>query len=108
MPRDRLQDLLEMSRKTPHKPLVWYGLAMEYRSRGQRAESAAAFERCVAADQTYVPAYFQWGMTLDESHDRPGAIAMLKRGMEAARTKGDSHAASEMGSQLELWGVDVD
>ncbi|MBI5494643.1 MAG: tetratricopeptide repeat protein [Deltaproteobacteria bacterium] len=95
-----------MSEKTPHKPLVWYGLAMEYRARGQREDAARAFERCVEADPTYVPAYFMWGMTLEDAGQRDRAVAMLRRGITVAGTKGDTHAAGEMQGTLETWGVE--
>jgi tetratricopeptide (TPR) repeat protein len=100
---DRLADLLAMSNKTPQKPLVWYGLAMEYRGRGRLHEAAEAFARCLEVDPTYVPAYFQCAMTLDEMSDRNRAIEMLRSGIDVARKKADTHALSEMTSQLELW-----
>lgn len=103
MPIDRLQGLLDMSVKTPAKPIVWYGLAMEYRSRKQFDDAMKAFERCISVDPGYVPAYFQGGMTLDEAGKRSDATAMLRKGIEVARQKGDNHAAGEMESQLELW-----
>ncbi|MEW5852328.1 MAG: tetratricopeptide repeat protein [Myxococcota bacterium] len=106
MPVDRLADLIAMSQKTPHKPIVWYGLAMEHRSRGNRDDALAAFKKCLEVDPGYVPAYFQGGMTLDEQGKRDDAVAMLKQGVGVARQKGDKHAASEMQAQLEMWGED--
>jgi len=103
MPPDRLQGLLDMSKKTPTKAIVWYGLAMEYRSRKQFDDATAAFAQCLAVDPGYVPAYFQGGMTLDEAGKRPLAVAMLTTGIQVARQKGDGHAAGEMETQLELW-----
>jgi tetratricopeptide (TPR) repeat protein len=103
MPRDRLQDLLFMTQKSPQKPLPWYGLAMEHRGRGNREEALAAFEACLRADPGYVPAYFQGGMTLDELSRRKDAVAMLQKGVTVAQQKGDRHALGEMQSQLDLW-----
>ena len=103
MPVDRLPGLIAMSRKTPDRAIVWYGLAMEYRSRKAFDDAMSAFNKTIEVDPAYVPAYFQGGMTLDEAGRRSEAVAMLKRGIEVARKKGDSHAAGEMEGQLELW-----
>ena len=106
MARDRLQDLLSMTAKTPDKPLPWYGLAMEWRGRGEVSKALEAFEACLKADPDYVPAYFQAGMTLDEGKQRGDAVQMLQKGISVATRKGDGHAAAEMQSQLELWEAD--
>ena len=106
MAKDRLADLLDMTRKSPQKALYWYALAMEHRGRGQLAEAQAAFARCREVDAAYVPAYFQYGVTLDEAGARAKAVAMLRQGIQVASQKGDQHAAGEMTGQLEMWGED--
>ncbi len=108
MAKDRLADLLDLTRTSPTKALYWYALAMEHRGRAQLVEAQAAFAQCLKVDAGYVPAYFQFGVTLDEAGARARAVEMLKTGVGVARTKGDTHAAGEMASQLELWGEEVD
>lgn len=104
MPVDRLPELIALTRKTPNKPLVWYGLAMEYRSRSLWDEAIQAFTRCLEVDPGYVPALFQAGLTLEEAGKHPEAVAMLRRGVEAAEARSDKHAANEMRDILESWG----
>ena len=103
MAADRLAFLEKLTAQSPQKALAWYGLAMEHRSRGTRGESLAAFEKCIAVDTSYVPAYFQCAMMLDECGERDAARARLTEGIRVAERVGDAHAAGEMRSQLELW-----
>lgn len=104
MPVDRLPELLALAERSPRKPLVWYGLAMEYRGRERFDDALQAFSRCLEVDPKYVPAFFQAGLTLEQCQRRPEAVAMLRRGIEAAAAKGDRHARGEMQEVLDTWG----
>jgi predicted Zn-dependent protease len=82
-------------------PFVWYGLAMEYRGLERTDEALATFEELRRKAPDYVPMYLMCGQML-ESMSRPAdARAWLSAGIEAARRKGDSHAASELESALQ-------
>lgn len=96
----RLAFLLKMTSTGNRDPFVWYGLAMEYRSLERTDEALAAFQELRKHSPDYVPMYLMCGQML-ESMGRPGdAREWLAAGIEAARRKGDAHAASELESAL--------
>jgi predicted Zn-dependent protease len=96
----RLEFLLKMTEGGAKDPFVWYGLAMEYRGLGRTEEALATFEKLRERTPDYVPMYLMCGQML-ESMSRPAdARAWLASGVEAARTKGDTHAASELEAAL--------
>lgn len=84
----------------PGEAFPRYGLAMELKRRGQVAEAILEFHELIAARPEYVPAYLMAGNTIAESGDRDGAMAVLTRGIEAARAAGDAHARGELESAL--------
>jgi predicted Zn-dependent protease len=81
-------------------PFVWYGLAMEYRSLERKDEALATFEELRRQSPDYVPMYLMCGQMLESMARLDDARAWLMSGIEAARRKGDSHAASELEGAL--------
>lgn len=81
-------------------PFAWYGLAMEYRSLERHDEALAAFEALRARNPEYVAMYLMCGQMLEKLGRQDDARAWMTSGLEAARKKGDSHAASELEAAL--------
>ena|SRR5271166_497534 len=100
----RLEFLLKMTASGNRDPFVWYGLAMEYRSLERTDEALAAFEGLRRQSPDYVPMYLMCGQMLESMARAADARAWLTSGIEAARRKGDSHAASELESALAALG----
>jgi tetratricopeptide (TPR) repeat protein len=96
----RLDFLLKVTAGS-EDPFAWYGLAMEYRSLGRLDEALAAFERLRAKTPEYVPMYLMCGQVLEKLGRTDEARAWFYAGIDAARTKGDAHAASELEGALE-------
>ena len=100
----RLEFLLKMTSLpgTPGQdPFAWYGLAMEYRGLERHDEALATFEALRVRSPDYVPMYLMCGQMLDTLGRKDEARAWLSAGIEAARKKGDAHAAGELQSALE-------
>lgn len=97
---NRLEQLEKIAAKSK-KPLPSYGLAMEYRSAGQHAQSLTTFARVHELDDKYVPAYFMCGQLLAELGRVDEARAELVRGIAVARAVGDGHALGEMQGLLD-------
>ncbi len=95
----RLEFLQKMT-ATSRDPFAWYGLAMEYRSLERYDEALATFEALRAQSPDYVAMYLMCGQMLEKLGRLPEAKAWMVSGLEAARQKGDSHAASELESAL--------
>ena len=95
-----LEQLLALAGKSG-KPLLWYGVAMEYRSLGRPDEAVATFRKVHELDPRYVAAYFMCAQVLAERGDTEQARAELKAGMAQAREAGDGHAEAEMRELLE-------
>jgi hypothetical protein len=95
---DRLAMLRQMVERAPGDPFPKYGLAMELRKRGAHDEAVAAFTDLTTTHAGYVPAYLMFGNLLRELGRAADAIAVLDRGIAAARTAGDHHALSELES----------
>jgi predicted Zn-dependent protease len=96
----RLAFLLKLTSSGSEDPFVWYGLAMEYRSLDRKNEALSTFEQLRHKAPDYVPMYLMCGQML-ESMARPAdARSWLSAGIDAARRKGDAHAASELEAAL--------
>lgn len=98
--KTRKQQIEEMLADDPNDPFLRYGLAMEYVSQGDDAEAVRRFHELLAVDATYVVAYLQAGQALVRLNRVAEARAVWGRGIDAARQKGDQHAADEMAGFL--------
>lgn len=96
----RLEFLLKMTSSGSEDPFVWYGLAMEYRSLERTDEALATFEELRRKVPDYVPMYLMCGQMLESMSRVADARSWLQAGIDAARRKGDGHAASELESAL--------
>ena len=97
---DRVATFQSFIARNPADPFPRYGLAMEWRSRGDLAASAAAFDELLAAFPDYVPAYLMVAgvyATVGRQADR---LATLRRGLEVAAARGDAHAGKELDAAL--------
>jgi predicted Zn-dependent protease len=97
----RLEFLLKVTSSGSEDPFAWYGLALEYRALSRHDEALATFEKLRARTPDYVPMYLMCAQLLETMSRPEDARSWLTAGIEAARTKGDSHALSELQSALE-------
>jgi tetratricopeptide (TPR) repeat protein len=96
----RLEFMQKATASGSQDPLAWYGLAMEYRALERHDEALASFETLRDKHPDYVAAYLMCGQMLEKIGRVADAKAWLATGLEAARKKGDAHAASELESAL--------
>jgi len=96
-----LERLEEFLKANPRDSFVRYGLAMELSKLGRLQEAAHTFRSLIEEDPEYVPAYLQAGMVLARTGQKDEAREIFRRGIEAARRKGDSHAYSELEGALD-------
>jgi len=102
MPNPRLEALQAMLAQNPADSFSRYGLAMEYRNAGDLEAAVREFRDLIASDPSYCYAYFRAGQAL-ERLGRPGeARAIYQQGIQAAQTKNDRHAQSELQAALDL------
>jgi predicted Zn-dependent protease len=83
-------------------PLAWYGLAMEYRKLERWDEALQTFTSLRTMKPDYVAMYLMCGQMLEGIARADEAREWLESGIKMAREKGDSHAASELQSALDL------
>jgi tetratricopeptide (TPR) repeat protein len=97
---DRIATFKSFIERTPGDPFPRYGLAMEYRTRGELAEAWAAFSDLLDHFPDYVATYLMAGGTLSGLGRKDEAASVYRRGIEVASRKGDSHARGELESAL--------
>jgi Tfp pilus assembly protein PilF len=102
MATNRLEILQQMLQQEPHNGFARYGLAMEYAKAGDLETAVREFRALLAADQSYVAAYFHAGQTLEKLGRVEEAREMYVSGIEACTRKGDSHTRAEIEAALEL------
>jgi len=99
-PPSRREKLEAMLVDDPQDTFLRYALAMEFDKEGRHEESLAGLGQLSSAEPPYVPAYFQAAQQLTRLDRVEEARTMLRDGIEAARTQGDTHAAGEMSEFL--------
>ena len=95
------QQIEEMLAESPDDPELRYFLAMEYVSQRDDEGAAKQFRDLIAVAPDHVPAYLMAGQVYMRLGRPDDARAVLRRGIEAARRKGDQHARDEMQGFLE-------
>jgi len=86
--------------RSPRDPFPRYGLAMEYKGRGQLEDARAAFDELIASFPEYVASYLQAGGVHAALGDRARAEETFRAGIAAAGAKGDLHAKKELEAAL--------
>ncbi len=84
----------------PDDPFLLYGIAMEYKNGGDTKTALDFFSRVLERDPGYLYAYHQRGLTYEMLGDSAAAKSSYQAGIEAARRKGDLHAAGEIEGAL--------
>jgi len=76
--------------------LLRYSLGLEHLKAGEAAEAAARLREAVERDPGYSAAWKLLGRALADAGREMEALQAWKRGIEAARARGDKQAEKEM------------
>ncbi|HEU4351435.1 MAG TPA: tetratricopeptide repeat protein [Burkholderiales bacterium] len=76
--------------------LLRYSLGLEHAKVGNRERAIEYLRDAVARDPLYSAAWKMLGKTLTEVHQIDEALSAYRRGIEAAKQKGDRQAEKEM------------
>ncbi len=85
----------------PDDAFTRYAFALELIGEGARAEGVAELRETLRRTPGYVPAWHMLGQALAADGAREEAEAAYREGIAAARTAGETHAASEMQQELD-------
>jgi len=88
--------LSQILTRNPTNAFARYGLAMELVSQSRIEEALAEFNRCIADNPDYVPAYQMSAQTMAAHSDTQGALARLHEGIATANRTNNQHALAEM------------
>jgi Flp pilus assembly protein TadD len=99
---DRMEKLQQMLAKSPGDTFLLYAIAMELKKRGQTADAIEMFDKVILHDWGYCYAYHQKGLALESTGDVAGARHAYTAGIDAAKRKGDQHAAEEIAAALSM------
>ena len=93
---DKLAMLSQILTQDPTNDFARYGLAMELVSQGKIPEGLTEFDRCIADNPDYVPAYQMSAQTMAANANPESAVARLHEGIATANRTGNQHALAEM------------
>jgi Tfp pilus assembly protein PilF len=99
---DRITALTAMLAQDPGNTLARYGLAMEYKNRGELANASREFDSVLKANPNYAAAYFHGGQTFEQMGMLDEAREIYERGIEVTSHTGDSHTRAELQGALDL------
>jgi len=97
---DRIATFQSFIARTPGDPFPRYGLAMEFKTRGDLPAAWTAFSELLAQFPDYVPTYLMAGGTLVALGRRDEAADVYRRGIEVATSSGNAHARGELETAL--------
>jgi hypothetical protein len=97
---DRIATFKTFIARTPSDPFPRYGLAMEYKTRGDHEQAWTVFQELLAGFGDYIPTYLMAGGTLVALGRHADAADVYRRGIDVATRRGDSHARRELESAL--------
>lgn len=96
-----IEQLLQHLAKDPRDPFTLYALAQEHAKRAEHERAVEYYDQCLACDASYFYAYFHKARSMRALGRAADARAVLRDGLAAARSAGDSHAAAEIEALLD-------
>ncbi len=101
----RREKIEQMLADEPRDTFLRYSLAMELDKEGDHEASLTRFNELTLDTPPYVAAFFMAAQQLARLERVNEARSYLRNGIEAARTQGNAHAASEMSEFLASLGA---
>jgi hypothetical protein len=98
-----MEQIEAMLAEDPDDAFLRYGLAMEHASAGDDAACVEVLRDLIARTTAspYIPAFLQAGQALVRLDRITEACDVLRKGVDAARRAGDTHAQGEMQGLLD-------
>ncbi len=98
---DKVEAFKDILEQNSEDAFARYGLAMEYRQRGDNGEALAQFEELRRRSPSYIAGYQMAAQLLMGEGRLPEAKQWLQAGIAIARSAGNRHAISEMEGMLD-------
>jgi Tfp pilus assembly protein PilF len=100
----RRESLEALIAQDPGNSRLRFMLGMEHLSGSEFADAVRVFGELTASDPDYVVGYFQAGRASESLEQEDAARDWYRKGIDAARRTGDTHALSELQGALDLLG----
>ncbi len=97
----RIGKIQELLKSTPRDNFLRHALALEYIKAGDDAEARDVFEEILTEFPDYVGSYYHLAKLLERTEETDLAVQWYKKGLEAAKAAGDTHAYGELQSAYE-------
>lgn len=101
MHNPRMEKIQQMLNHSPDDLFLIYALGMEYVGHSDLVAAAIQFRKVLDKDHTYVPAYYQLGLILQEQGHEKEAQEIIAKGLNEAIEKNDTRTINEFRSLLE-------
>jgi tetratricopeptide (TPR) repeat protein len=98
----RREMLEEFVTADPNDSFSRYALALELEKEERASEAIAQLREVLARDENYVAVYYHLGRMLAKSGQEEEALAIYKRGVEAATKAGDQKTRNEIQEAIEM------
>jgi Tfp pilus assembly protein PilF len=93
---DRKEQLEALLQRQPDDVFLNFAMAMELAKSREPIDALARFDRVITLDPAYTAAYTQKAALLERLVRFGEAVQVYRQGIESAKARGDSHAASKM------------
>jgi tetratricopeptide (TPR) repeat protein len=98
----RREMLEEFVAADPNDSFSRYALALELEKEGRANEAIAQLQEVLGRDENYVAAYYHLGRMLAKSGKDEEALAIYKRGIDAATKAGDQKTRNEIQEAIDM------
>ena len=98
----RREMLEEFVAADPNDSFSRYALALELEKENLPAEAIASLQEVIARDEAYVAAYYHLGRLLAKAGREEEALAIYRRGLDAASRAGDQKTRGEIQEAIEM------
>ncbi len=97
----RFEKLKELMKENPTDNFLRHALALEYIKAGDDEKAKNIFEEILNESPDYTGSYYHLAKLLERMDETDLAVQWYKKGLEATRLAGDTHAFSELKAAYE-------
>lgn len=97
----RFEKLKELMKENPTDNFLRHALALEYIKAGDDEKAKNIFEEILNESPDYTGSYYHLAKLMERMDETDLAVQWYKKGLEATRLAGDTHAFSELKAAYE-------